>query len=313
MPDPVVTPAATPAAEPAKVEAPAKTASEKLHERVAEAMAKADAEETAPPAPVAATVEMDAKTLDKLTQASERARLATKRADAEQKKREDIEASQVDVAPMREAMKLWKDGKKVEAVAKLSSVEDPSAEIEDLLQKWLAIPAKGEAKLSPAEIAALQADVAAVKKAEEARAAVEKLAADRRNAESFSAQLRDAKGDDGAPKYPFASKPENAPEAAVVALEKANALLLKLGSPSVTRELAQHLFDLAYAEIEANLTKAQPAPVVAARPAARAATIPRAGATPATKKDYPRTPEGAREALLDRARAVVEKSGGTWS
>jgi hypothetical protein len=312
MPDPVVTPVVTPAVEPAKVESPAKTASEKLHERVAEAIAKADAEETAPPAPVAATVEMDAKTLDKLTQASERARLATKRADAEQKKREDIEASQVDVVPMREAMKLWKDGKKVEALAKLSAVEDPSAEIEDLLQKWLAIPAKGDVKLSPAEIAALQADVAAVKKAEETRAAVEKQAADRRNAESFSAQLRDAKGDDGVPKYPLASKPENAPEAAVVALEKANALLLKLGSPSVTRELAQHLFDLAYAEIEANLTKAQPPPAVA-RPAVRAATIPRAGATPATKKDYPRTPEGAREALLDRARAVVEKSGGTWS
>ncbi len=324
MADPiVVTP---PAAAAPVVETPAAkppTAEEKFAVRKAEWVAKQVADAAAPdptPAPaVEAKVDMDPETLKKLTEASEKARAATKRADAEQKRREEVEASQADVVQMREAVKLWKAGDRIEAIKKLSAVEDPSADIEDLLQKWVAAPAKdGEVKLTPAEIKALQDEAAEGKKFREAEQARAQLETNKKNAGIFAAQQRDLKAEDGTARYPLASLAENAETSATVALEKANAKLLKLGSPTVTRELAEHLFELAYAEIEANLAKAAPAPatlppVEQPRPAVRAAVVPRAGAVPAPAKNYPRTPEGARERLMDRAKALTESKGERWS
>ena len=220
---------------------------------------------------------------------------------------------------MREALKLWKAGDRIEAIKKLSAVDDPSADIEDLLQKWVAAPAKdGEKKLTPAEIKALQDEAAEGKKWREAEQARAKAETDTRNARTFSAAQRDAKTEAGEARYPLASAAENAETSATVALEKANAKLLKLGSPTVTRELAEHLFELAYAEIEANLAKAAKPAEVASQPepvraAVRAAVVPRAGTVPAVAKTYPRTPEGARERLMDRARALTEAKGEKWA
>ena len=323
----VVTPPAPVAAATPPVETPAAkppTAEEKFAARAAEWVEKQKAAAAAPnptpAAPVEAKVDMDPETLKKLTEASEKARAATKRAEAEQRKREEIEASTADVASMREALKLWKAGDRIEAIKKLSAVEDPSADIEDLLQKWVAAPAKdGEVKLTPAQIKELQDEAAEGKKFREAEQARAKEAQDAKNARTFSAQQRDAKAEDGTPRYPLASSAENAETSAAVALEKANAKLLKLGSPTVTRELAEHLFELAYAEIEANLAKAAPPPAVTPAPAetpraaVRAAVVPRAGVVPAPGKVYPRTPEGARERLMDRAKALVESKGERWS
>src|SRR5450631_482155 len=321
MADPVV---ATPAVAPAAVvETPAAkqpTAEEKFAVRKAEWVEKQKAKDAAPdpaPAPVEAKVDMDPETLAKLTEASERARAANKRADQEEAKRKEIEAGQADAQLAREGMKLWKEGKKDEAVAKWAGVEDPSDEIEDLLKRWVAKPAKdGEKKLSPEDIKALQDEAAEGKKFREAEQARVKADTDSKNARTFSAQQRDAKGDDDKPRYPLASSPENAETAATVALEKANAKLLKLGSPTVTRELAEHLFELAYAEIEANLAKDVKPPATLPpdpiRTAVRADVVPHAGTVPATAKTYARTPEGARERLMDRAKALTEAKGERW-
>jgi hypothetical protein len=312
---PVPAPQAIPVPATTAADAP-KTAEEKLHER-ADALIKAAAIPAPTPKPVEAKVDMDPETLRKLTEASEGRRAAEKRANDERKKREEIEASSADVVPMREAMKLWKEGKRDEAISKLLGVEDPSAEIEELLKGWVAKPTKdGEKKLTPAEIKALQDEAAEGKKFREAEQARAKADTDSKNARTFSAAQRDAKTEAGEARYPLASKPENAETAATVALEKANAKLLALGSPTVTRQLAEHLFELAYTEIEANLAKeATPAvaPSEPARAAPRPAVIPKAGATPSKGKVYPRTPEGAAERLMDSARAQAEAKGITWS
>jgi hypothetical protein len=261
---------------------------------------------------------MDPETLAKLTEASEKARAANKRADDERAKREAIEATQADVAATREAVKLFKAGKRMDGIKLLLGVEDPDAEVQELLKEWTAKPAKdGEVKLTPAEIKALQDEAAEGKKFREAEQARVKVETDTRNANVFSAQMRDLKGDDDKPRWPLASAPENSDTAAVEALKKANKKLLDLGSPTVTEGLARHLFELAYAEIEANLAKAvvpaatlPPDPV---RPAVRAAVVPRAGTVPAATKTYPRTPEGAKERLMDRAKALVEAKGERWT
>lgn len=328
MPDPAATPPVVPApAAPAVVVTPPvvpKSTEEKFAAKKAEWVEKqkaAAADPLAAPAPVVeAKVDMDADTLAKLTEASEKARAANKRADAEEAKRKEIEAGQADVAAMRDAKKLFKEGKRMAGIKLLLGVEDPDDDVQELLKEWTALPAKdGEVKLSPEDIKALQDEAAEGKKFREAEQARVKTETDARNARTFSAQQRDLKAEDGAARYPLASAPENAETAATVALEKANAKLLKLGSPTVTRELAEHLFEMAYAEIEANLAKdAKPAvpatlPPDPPRAAVRAAVVPRAGVVPAVGKTYLRTPEGARERLMDRAKALVESKGEKWA
>lgn len=318
MPDevkPVAAPVVTP---PVVAAEPAKSPSEKLHERAAALDAKRTAETAAivTPPPVSAKVDMDPETLQKLTESSERARAATKRADEEQRKREAVEASQADVTSTREAVKLFKSGQRMAGIKLLLGVEDPDDEVQELLKEWTAKPAKdGEKKLSDDKIKALQDEAAEGKKFREAEQARVKIETDTRNSQIFSAQMRDRKTEEGTARYPLASSPENADTSVVVALKKANEKLLALGVKEVTRPLAEHLFDLAYGEIEANLAKAVPAPVVVAetpRVAVRAAVVPRAGTAPAQSKAYARTPEGAKERLLDRARAMDEARGQKW-
>lgn len=299
-----------------------KSASEKLHERAAELIAKQNAKsnpEAETPKPEA-TVDMDPATLERLTKASERERAARKMAADERRKREELEASQGDVAALREAQQLWKSGDKMGALAKLAAVEDPSAEVEDLLKKWIATPGKKEDKppVTPEDIAAIKAAQEEDKKTLERLTAKEKAENDRAAALLYSEDVRDTKLEDGTtPRWPLASDPANAKEAAAVAIEKANARLLKLGVKEITEELADHLFELAYDEIEANLKKAKETPAEAAatasvRAAVRAAVVPRAGTSPAPAKQYPRTPEGAKERLMDAAKKAVESKGGQW-
>lgn len=298
------------------VAAPVKTAEDKLHERAAALIEKSNAPVAEEPA-AKAELDIDPETLSKLTKESEKRRAAEKRAETAEARAKELEGGAGDMATLRDAKKLWSEGSRFEAMQKLSGVEDPSSEIEDLLQKWLKVPAKGEPAIEETvkalreQAAANAAELAEAKKDREERAAEKKAAADRTNAEAFSGQMRDLKGADGAARYPLASAPENAGEAAKVALEKANAKLLKLGVKEVTRELAEHLFELAYAEIEANLTKAKPAAKIeATSDGRRAQTVPRAGTMPQTKTQYARTPEGASKALHERAAELLRRRQG---
>lgn len=264
-------------------------------------------------------VEMDAATLAKLTEASEKERAARKRAEAAERKAKELETAQGDVVTLRDVKKLWSEGKRREAF-KLLSGDDKKfeADAEEFLKEWVASPdGKGKVEVTAEEMAALKAELEETKKAEAARAAREKAETDQRNAERFSASIRDAKGEDGAARYPLASKPENSDEARTVALEKANARLLKLKiTGPISRELAEDLMHYAYAEIEANLRKketpaAEASPKPAAKPtetvnlqSGRGEVIPRATPTPAAPKEYPKTPEGASQKLWDSARRL---------
>ena len=197
------------------------------------------------------------------------------------------------------------------AIAKLSGVEDPDAEIEKVLTGWLEKPKPGEKKLTPEEIKALQDEAAASKADREKRDLDAKAAAQReagqREADRLNARTRELKADDGkTARFPLAAaSPE---ESAVVALDKANKLMakLKIKPEALTRELAEDLFERAYAEIETNLTKATKKPVPVPEPERYAAPerVQRAGTEPAKASNYPRNFEGAHEKLMERARAA---------
>lgn len=303
MPEAVV--ATPPAAVPVE---PPKSAEDKLHERVAALLAK-PVEADPVIEPKVAEVSMDAETLAKLTEASEKERAQRKRAEKAEQSLKDRLAAEPDYQVMREVRDLWKTDP-VAAISKLAAVEDPTPEMEKLLQAWLKkdLPADKD-KLTPEEIKSLQDEAAAGKEFREGQEAQAKAHRDRESSAAFSAAQRDAKNEDGTARYPLASKPENAAEAAVVALEKATKRIIDLGGPQLTPQLARHLFDLAYAEIEANLAKAgtgTPAVVVEAPSQnGRAKTIPKASTSPATTKTYERSPEGARTKLMDRVAELV--------
>jgi hypothetical protein len=255
-----------------------------------------------------AEVEMDAATLAKLTEASEKERAARVRAERESAKVKELEAASADVATIRDIKKLWKEGKRGAAI-KLLSEGDYEKDAEEFLKEWTAEgSADAETKLSREEIDAIRAEQETAKKDRDARAAREKAEEDGRNAQRFSAQIRDTKNQDGTAKYPLASKPENSDEARTVALEKANARLLKLKiSGPISRELADDLLHHAMSEVEANLAKAAAPPIAEPKPNVQQGNgvpAPRAGTAPATEKTYPRTPEGASARLHDSARRL---------
>lgn len=298
--------AVVPAAEPPK------SAEDKLHERVAALLAKpVEPDPVIDPAKVA-EVEMDAVTLAKLTEASEKERAQRKRADKAEQALKDRGGEEGDIAMFKEFKALWETDP-VAAIQKFKGIENPTAEMERVLNVWLKKDLPGEKdKLTAEEIKTLQDEAALNKKFREDTEKEAKQHRDREASNAFSANHRDAKNEDGTARYPLASKPENAAEAAVVALEKATKKIIDLGGPALTPQLAKHIFDLAYAEIEANLGKtatATPVTVVEA-PAqnGRAKPIPRAGVTPATTKAYERSPEGARQKLMDRV-AELQASG----
>lgn len=299
--------AATPVAAVPVVEPP-KSAEDKLHERVAALLAK-PAEVDLVIEPKVAEVSMDAETLAKLTEVSEKERAQRKRAEKAEQALKDRDSSAPDYAKFQEFQALWETDPTA-AIAKFKQIEDPTAEMERVLKSWLKrdLPADKD-KLTPEEIKALQDEAAAGKAFREGQEAQAKAHRDRESSAAFSAAQRDAKNEDGTARYPLASKPENAVEAAVVALEKATKRIIDLGGPQLTPQLAKHLFDLAYAEIEANLAKAGAgAPPVVVEPPSqngRAKTIPKASTSPATTKTYERSPEGARTKLMDRVAELV--------
>lgn len=302
------------AAAPAVVEKPpepVKSPEDKLHERTAALLAKANEPEPEPePEPTTAEVAMDAATLDKLTKASERERAQRQRAEKAEKERDAFKAEGgKDLELFREFKALWETDP-VAAVAKFKAIEDPTAEMERVLKSWVTKDLKTADKLTPEEIAELKAETERNKKFREGQEAAAKREQDRTNAIGVSGTFRDAKDDKGAAVYPLASAPENAGEAAVVAVEKATKRIIDLGGPTLTPQLAKFIFDQAYAEIEANLRKQAEADdkTEDVTPIQRPRTVPRVGSPPpAAPKEYAKTPEGASEKLHDNARKLFDK------
>lgn len=305
MPDPVVPAVAaeTPAI-------PAPSAHDKLQAKVAELLKPPVVVEAKKPDPA---VDMDPETLRRLTETSERARREKKRADDAEAREKDLGGAEV--VALREAQKLWKEGDQAGAIAKLAAVEDPDAEIEKLLNGWLKKPKPGEPKLTPDEIKALQDEAAASKADREAREVSAKQQAQReagqKEADRLNATTRDLKAEDGKTlRFPLAAAASE--ESAVVAMEKANKLMvkLKIDPKSLTRELAEDLFERAYVEIEANLAKlaaaekakAEPKPLV---PFSSPLRVQRAGVDPARTGEYSKNlMDAASQKLRERARAA---------
>jgi hypothetical protein len=287
---------------------PIATAHDKLQAKVAGLLKPEPVVEVKKPDP---TVDMDPETLRRLTEASDGRRKERARAEAAEAKVKELEGPEG--VTLREAQKLWKDGDRVGAIAKLSGVEDPDAEIEKTLTAWLEKPKPGEKKLTPEDIRALQDEAAASKADREAREAAAKAAAQReagqREADSLNTMTRDLKAEDGKTlRFPLAAAARE--ESAVVALEEANKIMakLKIKPEALTRELAEDLFERAYGVIEARMAKAAAVKVEPVTEPTRIASapsrVPRAGTDPAKAETYTRDFEGASKRLHDRARAA---------
>ncbi len=172
-----------------------------------------------------------------------------------------LEAEAASIANAKEALDLWKAGKRMEALAKLAGVEDAAAEYEALTEAYLAgtdtkqaaenaLETKVE-KLAEDFEAERQARADAEKKQAE-QAAAERVA----NAHAFALHtLDDIKHDDGSPVFELCAHPDNRADAAKLATEHAGDLAVarELEPEKITPEVAAALYKDAFAAVEAEL------------------------------------------------------------
>lgn len=251
---------ATPAPTPQTPAAPAKPTTVSVLEKV---RAKADfgidpkPEPKPEAAPSPAKVEIPAADAAALKRAAQLEKV-TREQEARIKQLESESAS---FATAKEALELWKAGKKLEALTKLSGNEDATAEYEALTEAYLAgtDPKQGAENALEEKVEKLAEELEADRKAradlekkQAEQAAAERLA----NAHSFALKtLDDIKHDNGEPVFELCAHPDNRADAAKLATEHAGDLAIarQLDPETITPEIAAQLYRDAFAAVEAEL------------------------------------------------------------
>lgn len=238
------TPAAAPAAPPP--------------DPIATARAKAVAAATAPPPAAAApvtppaavakpTIDMDAATLKRLTKLSREKREADARIAKLEKDGAPADAT------LREAKTLYAQGKRLEAIAKLSG-GDATAEMESLMAAYLNTEAPGEKDEITQRMEALEKEQTAEKERRAKEEEAAKTTAEQvreANTQAFAIGVLDElKGADGAPAYALCALPANRAESAREAIKQAVGLAQARGITDLTPDVAKGLMKEAYAAIE---------------------------------------------------------------
>lgn len=203
----------------------------------------------AEPAPPAAkpTIDMDAATLKRLTKLSRENREAAQRIAQLEK-----DGAPADAA-LREAKSLYAQGKRLEAIAKLSG-GDATAEMEALMAAYLNSEAPAEKDEITKRMEALEAEQTAEKerrtKDEEAAATTAEQVRDA-NTQAFAVGVLDElKGADGAPTFELCALAANRVESAREAIKQAVGLAQHRGITDLTPDIARALLKEAYAAIE---------------------------------------------------------------
>lgn len=243
-------------------------------------------------------IEMDAATLKKLT--------ALSKADRENKaKIAELEAKAPDAATFAEVKKLYAEGKRMEAIAKLSGKE-AVAEMEALMADYLNAPTDAAADDAKDALAAKVEELAAKDAARDkadadadaARAAAEEKA--RGTAvTAFAHQVLDAaKAADGSATFELCARAENRAEAADAALEIVKALAFDRKLENVTQEQAAELYREAYKTVEAEYEELGKRYT---RGSPRSVNVPFDPRRPATPSPGPRTePESRPSPVLSK-------------
>lgn len=197
-------------------------------------------------------IEMDAGTLKRLT--------ALAKADRENKQKiAQLEGSAKDTATLAEAKKLYSEGKRMEAIAKLSGASDGVAEMEALMADYLNAPTT-DAKDDARDALAAKVDELSAWKTGREKAEAQ-AAETQRNAQvaAFANSVLDAaKQADGSLMFEICARPENRGEAAEAALAIVTALAIDRGLTQdangkprdVTRDEVAALYREAYQTVE---------------------------------------------------------------
>lgn len=194
--------------------------------------------EAEPPKVEAPKIEMDAATLKRLT--------ALSKADRENKQKiAQLEGSSKDAATFAEVKKLYSEGKRMEAIAKLAGATDGVAEMEALMADYLNAPttdAKDEAK----DALVAKVDELAAWKADREKQETERATQQRDQAvQAFAFQVLDADAT-----FEICARPENRAEAASAATQLFAALAGDRGLTQVTEEQSRALYRESFALVE---------------------------------------------------------------
>lgn len=193
---------------------------------------------TEPPKVDAPKVDMDAATLRRLT--------ALSKADRENKaKIAQLEGSSKDAATYAEVRKLYGEGKRMEAIAKLAGATDGVAEMEALMADYLNAPTT-DAKDDAKDALVAKVDELAAWKTEREKQETDRATQQRDQAvQAFAFQVLDADAT-----FEICARPENRAEAASAATQLFAALAGDRGLTQVTEEQSRALYRESFALVE---------------------------------------------------------------